>query len=231
RALLEAGGRALATASGRSIAAAGALGVTLLGAVPSLAARANPNADSIIAQAIGGTASTVTYRAAPFSLIDQRGAAVSLASLRGKVVLLTFFDPVCTSDCPLIGHEFADAARLLAGQSSRIELAAIVLNPTYRSLPVLQAFDRQEGLSRVPDWLYLTGTLPQLRKVWHDYGMVAQNLPAGAMTLHNDVAYVIDGSGRIRQVLSTDPGPGTAASRSSFAVELANAARRVLATS
>jgi cytochrome oxidase Cu insertion factor (SCO1/SenC/PrrC family) len=58
--------------------------------------------------------------------------------------------------------------------------------------------------------------------------MTAQNLPAGAMTLHNDLAYLIDRDGRVRRVINTDPGPGTAASQSSFAVELADAARQSL---
>jgi len=153
---------------------------------------------------------------------------VSLASLRGKVVLLTFFDPVCTSDCPLIGHEFAAAARQLAADTGRIQLAAVVLSPTYRSLAAVQAFDRQEGLSRLPNWLYMTGTLAELQNVWRAYGMTAQDIPAGGMALHNDAAYVIDRNGRVRQIINTDPGPGTAASQSSFSVELADAARHLL---
>jgi cytochrome oxidase Cu insertion factor (SCO1/SenC/PrrC family) len=227
-ALLQSATRSLATARAGSIAAAGAFGVVLVGVLPSAAATANPNASPIIAQALDGSADSVSYPAAGFALINQRGEPVSLAALRGKVVLLTFLDPVCTSDCPLIGREFAAAARLLTADSGQVQLAAIVLSPTYRSLAVMQAFDRQEGLSRLPDWQYLTGTLPQLRRVWHDYGVTAQTLPAGAMTLHNDVAYVIGRDGRIRQEINMDPGPGTTASRSSFAVELAGAARQAL---
>ena len=48
------------------------------------------------------------------------------------------------------------------------------------------------------------------------------------MTLHDDLAYVIDRNGRIRQVINTDLGPGTSASQSSFAVELADVARQSL---
>jgi cytochrome oxidase Cu insertion factor (SCO1/SenC/PrrC family) len=226
--LLQSGLRSLTTASGRSIAAVGALGVVLVGVVPSAAASANRNADPIIAQAIGGASNAANLPAPGFSLTDQHGSRVSLASLRGKVVLLTFFDPVCTSDCPLIGHEFAAAARLLAADTGRIQLAAVVLSPTYRSLAAVQAFDRQEGLSRLPNWLYMTGTLAELQNVWRAYGMTAQDIPAGGMSLHNDAAYVIDRNGRVRQIINTDPGPGTAASQSSFSVELADAARQLL---
>jgi cytochrome oxidase Cu insertion factor (SCO1/SenC/PrrC family) len=225
---LLSGLRPVATASAGSIAALGALGVTLVGVLPAAAASTNPNADPIIAQAIDGTANTVNYPAAGFTLTDQAGRPVSLASLHGKVVLLTFLDPVCTNDCPVIGHEFAQAAQMLAADSGRVRLAAVVASSTYRSEAVMQAYDREEGLGQLPDWLFLTGSVPQLSKVWHGYGVAVQTLPAGAMTLHSDLAYVIDQSGHVRQVLSMDPGPGTAASQSSFSVQLTDAARQLL---
>jgi hypothetical protein len=118
--------RPVATASAGSVAALGALGVTLVGALPAVAASANPHADPIIAQAIGGTADPVNYPAKGFTLTGQDGAQVSL---HGKVVLLTFLDPVRTSGCPLIGREFAAPAQMLAAGSSRTQVAAIVLSP------------------------------------------------------------------------------------------------------
>jgi hypothetical protein len=48
------------------------------------------------------------------------------------------------------------------------------------------------------------------------------------MIAHNDVAYVIDATGHTRNELDFDPGPGTASTTSSFAVELADAAGRYL---
>ena len=45
------------------------------------------------------------------------------------------------------------------------------------------------------------------------------------MIAHSDVAYVIDATGHTRTELNFDPGPGTASSESSFAVELGNAGR------
>jgi len=54
------------------------------------------------------------------------------------------------------------------------------------------------------------------------------NLPAGAMAAHNDLAVVIDPAGRIRQELSSDPGPATLSTRSSFSVLLGQYARQAL---
>jgi hypothetical protein len=48
------------------------------------------------------------------------------------------------------------------------------------------------------------------------------------MIAHSDVAYVIDSRGRTREELDFDPGPGTATSVSSFAVELSQAAEHVM---
>jgi cytochrome oxidase Cu insertion factor (SCO1/SenC/PrrC family) len=220
--------RGVATASFRSVAAAGAVGLIILGAAPMAAAQANPNADPILAEAIAGSTASLNFPAKPFSLTDQRGQQVSLASLRGKAVLLTFLDPVCTTDCPLIAQEFRQAGQLMGAQSRKIELVAVVANPVYHQVADVQAFDRNEGLSRVPNWLFLTGTVSQLEKVWANYGIAAEIVPAGAMIGHSEVAYVIDQHGHVREELNAAAGPGTAATKSSFAVLLADGLRQAL---
>jgi cytochrome oxidase Cu insertion factor (SCO1/SenC/PrrC family) len=221
----------VSVASFRTVVSLGALGLIILGAAPMAAAQASPNADPILAESIAGSNAALNFPAKGFQLTDQHGQTVSLASLRGKVVLLTFLDPVCTSDCPLIAQEFRAAGQLLGAASGKVELVAIVTNPVYHQVAYTQAFDRQEFLNQVPNWLYLTGSVPQLQQVWRDYGISAEILPAGSMIGHQDVAYVIDASGHVRAELNTDPGPGTTATRSSFAVLLANAARQVLRSS
>ena len=222
---------AVATASARSVGAVAALAIILLGAAPMAAAAANRTADPILALAIAG-GSTPMDLPAPASPSPTRTAStVSLASLRGKVVLMTFLDPVCTTDCPIIGAEFKQAGVLLGAQDKDVELVAVVANPTYRGIAFTQAFDREEGLDRVPNWLYLTGSLTALGQVWLRYGVTVVNLPAGAMSAHNDLALVIDRSGHIREELGADPGPGTTSTQSSFSVLLSQYARQALAGS
>jgi cytochrome oxidase Cu insertion factor (SCO1/SenC/PrrC family) len=223
--------RSVATASLGTIASVGALGLIILGAAPMAAAQASRNADPILAESIGGSSAALNFPAKGFQLTDQHGQTVSLASLRGKVVLLTFLDPVCTSDCPLIAQEFRAAGQLLGATAKQVELVAVVANPVYHQVTDVQAFDRQEHLDQVPNWLYLTGSVPQLQQVWKDYGLSAEILPAGSMIGHQDIAYVIDRAGHVREELDTDPGPATTATKSSFAVLLANAARQTLRSS
>ena len=64
---------------------------------------------------------------------------------------------------------FKQTGELLGAKGKDVELVAIVANPTYRSTTFTQAFDRQEGLAGVPNWLYLTGSLSQLGAVWRQY--------------------------------------------------------------
>jgi cytochrome oxidase Cu insertion factor (SCO1/SenC/PrrC family) len=213
----------------RTIAAIGALGITLVGAAPMALAATDPHADPILSEAVDGTPSAVDHVAPSFRLTDQYDKTVSLQSLRGKVVALTFLDPVCTSDCPLIAQEFRDADGILGSESRRVELVAIDANPRYVTRDYLVAFDQQERLGDVANWRYLTGTLPQLEQTWSAYGAQVSYAPAGAMVAHSEFAVVIDGRGRMRYMLDADPGPGTEATQSSFAVTLADALEQAMA--
>jgi cytochrome oxidase Cu insertion factor (SCO1/SenC/PrrC family) len=222
--------RTLASASIRSVASVGAIGVIILGAAPMAVAQASPVADTILAESINGPgAPPVNFPAPGFSLTDQDGRATSLASLHGKVVLLTFLDDTCTTDCPLIAQEFRQAGQLLSADTARVELVAINYNPVNTQVSYIQAFDHQEGMAAVPNWLYLTGTLAQLQQVWRQYAIAPpETLPAGSMIGHGDFAFVIDQAGHMRQELDFDTGPGTQATKSSFAAELTDAAQQLL---
>ena len=211
------------------MASVGAIGVIILGAAPMAVAQASPVADTILAQSIDGSSNPVDFPAPAFSLTDQHDQAVTLASLHGKVILLTFLDDTCSVDCPLIAQEFRQAGQLLSADTARVELVAINYNPLNTQDSYIQAFDRQEGLAGVPNCLYLTGTPAQLQQVWLHYGVPqAEILPAGSMVGHGDYAFVIDQAGHMRQELGFDTGPGTQATKSSFAAQLTDAAQRLL---
>ncbi len=211
-----------------SMAAVAALGIVLVGAVPMTLAAASPNADPILANAIDGSPNALHYAAPPFSLIDQHGQAVSLSSLHGKTIALTFLDPVCTSDCPIIAQEFRQADQILGADSKKVDLVAIDANPRYIAPDYLVAFDDQENLANIPNWLYLTGTDKELEAIWDAYGILVGYAPGGAMIAHSDTAYVISRDGDMNWVLALDPGSPTSATKSSFAVTLANTIKNSL---
>jgi cytochrome oxidase Cu insertion factor (SCO1/SenC/PrrC family) len=215
------------TRAGRIAACIGALGILLIGIAPMAAATAARSADPQIAEAVNGAPNVTSGPAPPFRLVDQRGAPVSLAGLRGSTVVLTFLDPVCTTDCPVIAQELRVTASLLGSDVAKVRFVAIAANPVYYSVATVADFTRQEGLGSMPSWSFLTGSLPQLESVWNTYGALVQTAPAGGMVVHPDIVYVIDPHGILRRILNADPGAADSSSESSFSGLLASQVHQV----
>ena len=211
----------------RSLAAIGAVGIVLLGAAPMALAATNPNADAIVTEASDGTPNVIDIPAGPFTLTDQSGRRVSLESLAGHVVVLTFLDPVCTTDCPLIAQELRVTDQMLGTDAGQVDLVAVVNNPLYNATAFTAAFDKQEGLDHLANWTFLTGSLSELEHVWIEYGEQSDVTPAGAMVAHSDIVYIIDRKGRAREILDSDPGAGTSTTQSSFSALLATQVRHI----
>jgi len=204
-----------------------AMGVILVGALPMASASMNSHADPILSLALNGDPGRENTPAPPFNLVDQNGQPVSLASLRGRSIALTFLDPVCTTDCPLIAQEFRQADQSLGTDVGKHTVfIAVVANPIYRSLAVVQAFNKQEHLDHISNWLFLTGSLSALQAMWNGYGYEVQALQNGGMVAHSEVAYIIDPSGNLRTRLGSDPGAAGPTS-ASLATLLADELRAV----
>jgi len=223
--------RSLAASTPRSLIVLGSVGVILLGAVPMAAASVDRNADPIIAQAIAGGAPVPQDRPAPsFQLTSgETGQPVSLASLHGKVVLLTFLDPVCVG-CPQIAQQLHAASGLLGPANGRVAVVAIAASTMHSRVTFIKSFDYRQGLTAASDWQFLTGTPADLEQVWSAYEKISPGMMAGMM-VHSEIVFVIDATGQIRWEVKDAPGPATESAQSSFAVLLANAARQTLSLS
>jgi cytochrome oxidase Cu insertion factor (SCO1/SenC/PrrC family) len=142
----------------------------------------------------------LSRRSAPlFTLADQRDRPVSLGSLRGSVVVLSFLDPHCVDVCPVVSGEFAGAARLLAASRRHIVFLAVNVNQFHRRVADVAAFSRLHGLDAVPHWHFLTGPAPLLRKVWRSYGVLVEPNRSGDV-VHSSLLYFIDPAGHERWV-------------------------------
>ena len=64
-----------------------------------------------------------------FTLTDQFGKTVSLNSFRGKVVVLSFNDPQCTTICPLTTTAMLEAKKLLGSAAADVQLLGVGTNP------------------------------------------------------------------------------------------------------
>src|SRR6516165_6881323 len=92
-----------------------------------------------------------------FTLTDQQGHTMSLASLHGKVVVLEFMDPHCTDICPIVSQEFVDAYHELGGQKSKVVFAAINVNQYHASVANMARFSNAQRLNTIPGWHFFTG--------------------------------------------------------------------------
>ena len=137
-----------------------------------------------------------------FTLTDQAGRTLSLADLRGKVVVLEFMDPHCTNICPIVSAEYVDAYRDLGPLAAKVVFAAVNVNQYHAAVADMLAFSREHQLIAVPSWHFLTGSVAALRTVWGDYNVQVAAPNPDADILHSSVVYFIDPAGRERFIAS-----------------------------
>ena len=141
----------------------------------------------------------LSQRAPDFTLTDQFGRHVSLHSFRGKVVILAFNDPVCTTICPLTTTAMVDAKAMLGPAASHVQLLGVAANPTATEVKWVRAYSQAHGMMN--QWRFLTAPLPELKRVWSAYGIEAQ-LVNGQID-HTPALYVIDRRGRLSRLYTT----------------------------
>ena len=137
-------------------------------------------------------------RAPGFTLTDQHGHTMSLASLRGKVVVLEFMDPHCTDICPIVSQEFVDAYHELGAVSGKVVFAAINVNQYHASVRDMAAYSTQHQMSAIPSWHFFTGPLPALKTTWRDYNIQVEAPNPNADIVHTSAVYFIDARGTER---------------------------------
>ncbi len=127
-----------------------------------------------------------------FKLTDQFGRDVSLSSFRGKVVVLSFNDPQCTTICPLTTTAMLEAKKLLGPAAANVQLLGVAANPIATQVKWVRAYSVAHRM--LHKWLFLTSSLPRLKRVWTSYGIGAA-VVQGAID-HTPATYVIDPQGR-----------------------------------
>lgn len=159
--------------------------------------------------------SPVPAASAPgFTLTDQDGQAMSLASLRGRAVVLEFMDPHCTDICPLVSREFIDAYRDLGASAPQVVFVAVNVNRYHLRVADVAAFSGEQRLTMIPAWHFLTGSYPALQAVWRAYRIEVDAPGPDADVVHSSQMYFIDPQGRERFL--ADPMADHTASGSSF---------------
>jgi cytochrome oxidase Cu insertion factor (SCO1/SenC/PrrC family) len=143
-----------------------------------------------------------TARAPGFTLTDQAGHVLSLASFRGRVVVLEFMDPHCTDICPIVSQEFIDAYRDLGRLAPRVVFLAVNVNRYHLHVSDVASFSAEQRLTSIPSWHFLTGSYPSLAAVWRSYQVEVEAPSPNADIVHSSVMYFVDANGRERYLAS-----------------------------
>jgi cytochrome oxidase Cu insertion factor (SCO1/SenC/PrrC family) len=137
-------------------------------------------------------------RAPDFRLADQDGKQFSLASFRGRNVILTFIDPLCHDFCPLEAQRLSTAVKSLP-PGSRPAIVAVSVNVAGNARANLLRDARKWRV--VPQWRWGIGGEAQLAPVWARYHIAV--LPVtkkvhGVIVhdvAHTEGSYVVDADG------------------------------------
>ena len=170
-------------------------------------------------------------KAPDYTLENQFGQRVSSQSLGGKVEIVTFLFPYCSTFCPLIAAHLADFENLVvrpAGIEKEIAILSFNLDPAGSGPVQMQAFLRQYGWSaKDRNWQFLTGSPEAIRRVVRGgFGVYYKRVPLAAEAgsnpplvapevvnplaikahidydiVHNDVIEILDRKGRIRKIV------------------------------
>jgi protein SCO1/2 len=142
-------------------------------------------------------------RAPDFALVDQDGRPVSLAALRGRVVLLDFVYTSCRGPCPILtGIHRHVRDGLSETQRAAVQLVSITLDPAHDTPAVLRAWADERRLE-TQGWSFATGATGDVDAVARAYGVGSVRQPNGEIE-HTVATFLIDRDGNIaRRYLGT----------------------------
>jgi protein SCO1 len=125
-----------------------------------------------------------------FRLRDESGRAVSLADLRGRVVVLTFLFSTCRDVCPLTATQIRGALDQLGHD---VPVLAVSVDPAGDTPRTARRFLARRGLAG-GRMRFLLGGRAELEPIWRAYGI----RPQGDGFDHSAHVLLIDRRGRRR---------------------------------
>ncbi|MEZ5289018.1 MAG: SCO family protein [Vicinamibacterales bacterium] len=134
-----------------------------------------------------------------FQLTDDDGQPFTLASQRGRVILIFFGYSSCPDACPTTLSKLSTVARRLGDEASRVRTLYVSVDPERDTPPVLKADLASFSLDAVG----LTGTKAEIDRVVEQYGAAYEVVPtpgsAAPYTIsHTTAVYALDTQGRVR---------------------------------
>jgi cytochrome oxidase Cu insertion factor (SCO1/SenC/PrrC family) len=113
-------------------------------------------------------------------VIDDHGHALSLGSLRGKVVLLEFIHIGCPGVCDTLVSKFGQVADALGPDlGSKVVLLSVSNDPEHDTPPKLLELARSREAD-LAGWLFVTGKAGEVDRIIKAFGLHNEPLPDGS---------------------------------------------------
>lgn len=138
-------------------------------------------------------------KAHDFELLDKSNVRISLKSLRGKLVLISFIYTSCPDVCPILTNNYVYIQKKLENRiPSDLVLVFITTDPARDDAKRLRQYTKAYG----GKWYFLTGSLEELKEVWkaYDVFVMEKQEPKGVVVYHSYKTYLIDKEGMLRIV-------------------------------
>jgi protein SCO1/2 len=187
-----------------------AFGLAVFGAAAGCETNTAPIPDAPAQSADGSFASNnPTDCLPPIMLTDQHGTKISLASLKGKLVLIDFIYTSCATACPVLTSRFAQIASRLGGElGSKITMVSITLDPEHDHPPQLLEYAKTHEASR-DGWLLLTGKPEEVDAVLSIYRIKRERESDGTIA-HVATCFLIGPNGKqLRMYDAMEVAPAT----------------------
>jgi len=114
------------------------------------------------------------------SVIDAHGKPLSLASLKGKVVLINFVHIDCPGVCTNLTNKFGQVAdRLGPDLGSKVILLTVTNDPEHDGPQQLLTF-AQSSDADLNGWIFATGRPENIDRVIRAFGLKNERLPDGS---------------------------------------------------
>ncbi len=145
-------------------------------------------------------------RAPDFALVNQAGKRVSLADVRGQVLLVSFVFTTCNGSCPATTHRLCqvqdELKRRSLGPGKGARLMSITLDPVRDTPEVLKAYGALYDAD-LSMWDFLSGPTGDVAKVIADWGMWVRPSKNGQLD-HPSRVFLVDRRGIIREIYNLD---------------------------
>ncbi|HEX7386415.1 MAG TPA: SCO family protein [Castellaniella sp.] len=181
--------------------------VAAIASLPLALAGCGDKADSKPLAFEGGNDITGTHLGSDLDMVSTDGQARTLASFRGKVLLVYFGYTHCPDVCPTSMAMAAQALALLGPKAKDVQVAMVTVDPQRDTPKVLAAYVQAFN----PTFVGLTGTADQLARTARSfkvsYAKEAGPTPQQYAMSHSSAFYLIDRKGETRALISANTTP------------------------